>query len=159
MLRRCNTADDRRVARPGRCVGVRFLRSRIPSGGQTAAVQVEILSVASALCALLLLVAARTAKTWVRILAEAGSLASAAAVSVALLSADPALLVPALAVAALQAAAVGSALRVVWVQMLAPVLACSSWLTFAAEALTGNAQLITVPDRPGHPGHRRPLAP
>ena len=114
-------------------------------GSQTAAVQVEILSVASALCALLLLVAARTAKTWVRILVEAGSLASAAAVSVALLSADPALLVPALAVAALQAAAVGSALRVVWVQMLAPVLACSSWLTFAAEALTGNAQWITVP--------------
>ena len=95
---------------------------------------------------LLLLVAARTASTWVRILVEVGSLTSAAAVSVALLpGADPALLVPALAVAALQAAAVGSALRVVWVQMLAPVLACASGLAFAAESLTGNAQWITVP--------------
>ncbi len=115
------------------------------AGSPTEAVQVAILSVASGLCAVLLLVAARTARTWVRILVEAGSLASAAAVSVALLSADPALLVPALAVAAVQAAAVGSALRVVWVQMLAPVLACCSWLTFAAEALTGNAQWVTVP--------------
>ena len=116
------------------------------AGSQTEAVQVAILAVASALCALLLLVAARTARTWVRILVEVGSLTSAAAVGVALLpSADPALLVPALAVAALQAAAVGSALRVVWVQMLAPVLACASWLAFAAESLTGNAQWITVP--------------
>ena len=115
-------------------------------GSQTEAVQVAILSTASALCALLLLLAARTTRTWVRTLVEVGSLSSAAAVSVALLpSADAALLVPALAVAALQAAGAGSALRVVWVQMLSPVLACASWLAFAAESLTGNAQWVTVP--------------
>lgn len=116
------------------------------AGSQTEAVQVAVLSGVSVLCALLLLLAARTAATWVRILVEVGLLTSAASVAVALLpGADAALLVPALAVAALQAAAVGSALRVVWVQMLAPVLACASWLAFAAESLTGNAQWSTVP--------------
>ena len=115
-------------------------------GSQTQAVQVAILSTASALCALLLLLAARTTRTWVRTLVEVGSLSSAAAVSVALLpSADAALLVPALAVASLQAAGAGSALRVVWVQMLSPVFACASWLAFAAESQTGNAQWVTVP--------------
>ena len=114
-------------------------------GSQGEAVQVAILSGVSALCALLLL-ASRTGRTWVRILVEVGVLTSVASVAVALLpEADSGLLVPALAVAALQAAAVGSALRVVWVQMLAPVLACASWLAFAAEALTGNAQWSTVP--------------
>jgi hypothetical protein len=115
-------------------------------GSQTESAQVAILSGISVLCALLLLLAARTARTWVRTLVEVGSLTSVASVTVALWpSANPALLVPALAVAALQAAAIGSVQRVVWVQMSAPVLACASWLAFAAESLTGNAQWITVP--------------
>ena len=91
-------------------------------GSQGEAVQVAILSGVSALCALLLL-ASRTGRTWVRILVEVGvaDLRGRRQPSPCCPSADPALLVPALAVAALQAAAVGSALRVVWVQMLAPV--------------------------------------
>ena len=77
---------------------------------------------------------------------EVGVLSAAGAVGLALQPDNaPSLLVAALAVSSLQAAAVGSTLRSLAIQALSPVLACTAWLVFAADSLTGDVQWWTTP--------------
>jgi len=58
---------------------------------------------------------------------------------------DRSLLVPALAVAGAYAAVVGVVTRRREFLLIAPLLLCAAWLTFATEALTGNPEWVTVP--------------
>ena len=118
------------------------------AGDVAARTQVTVLCAISVASALGVLVLSRepAQHPWRRPLLEAGLVTTPWAFVVAGRDPDGALaLVPVLAAAAIQAAALGVAYRRPPVQMASPVLACAAWLVFAAQALDGNAQWVTVP--------------
>ncbi|WP_024287954.1 hypothetical protein [Cellulomonas sp. KRMCY2] len=77
--------------------------------------------------------------------AELGGGAAVVAVLTGLVPApDIGLLAPALAAVTVQAAAIGVAQRSVGLQMLAPALACTSWVLFVKAAIDGGPSWYTV---------------
>ncbi len=58
---------------------------------------------------------------------------------------DTGLIPPTLLVCAALAATVGFSTRSLLAQTMTPVLVCTAWLSYAAEALSGHAQWFTVP--------------
>jgi hypothetical protein len=110
--------------------------------------QVAALVVLSLVCGLagLALTERPAFAVWRRPALELGAATATAAVVVAAGELpERMLLVPSLAASSLQAATLGVALRLLWPQLLSPLLACAAWWAFASEALDGNPQWYTVP--------------
>jgi len=113
-----------------------------------AAAQVASLTLTSVGCAVatFALTNRPAGRVWRRVAMELG----AGAVAVATVSAarqlpDDTLLVPCLAAAAIQAATIGVVFRVLLVQCMSPLFACSAWLIYASALPGGNPQWSTVP--------------
>ena len=83
---------------------------------------------------------------WARPAAELGAMAWVSAILLGLSQLPGAvILVPGLAAAAVWFVAVGVAWRQVWLQMMAPALACVAWFAFVADAVGGRASWYTLP--------------
>ncbi|MFC6238072.1 hypothetical protein [Longivirga aurantiaca] len=119
-----------------------FVAFGVEPGGQLA-----VLAVLALAASVTMLVPWRTPLgEWALPLAAFGAMTTFAGLVVALIELpDPGLVPAALLVSAAYSASLGVSQRLVGVELLAPVLACAAWITWAAQALDGNPQWFTVP--------------
>lgn len=120
----------------------------LQAGGAGAGVQVLVLAVLSAVCAVLsmLLFVRGLAQKWRAQILFLGVALAVGALLIAISSPSTdarVYLAAALATAALQSAAIGVVRRIILAQILSPILACGSWLTFSSSALADDPQWVT----------------